>query len=76
MTVRTMVLFAIFTLSTILGGCGAGLSRPGPTLHTSRADGDSTQTMADVCNGATLRQRLGSTGVRTPAGTFYCGTSY
>lgn len=62
------VFVALVLVSALASGCGASVR---PTVQTS----DAATVMERVCARASLRERLGLRGVRTEAGTFYCGTS-
>ncbi len=63
---KTIVLFFVLTvLSSLTVGCGAA------SLRTAAAvEPDARETMADVCQDASLRQSLSV--VRTERGHFYC----
>lgn len=66
-----LALVALVFSSLALVGCGSSTFH---TEHPASVQGDTFVQVSDACSTASLRERLGSTGVTVGGVTYFCGS--
>jgi len=69
-TIHTLlVVLGLFLM--LISGC-AGSIQTGTTVAQPSGEASAPEALSSVCQDASIRESLGTSGVRTARGTFYC----